>query len=50
VLSDADLRAVGARRPTTMSELARCRGFGPTKLERYGDELLAVLEQLPYPG
>jgi DNA helicase-2/ATP-dependent DNA helicase PcrA len=49
VLSDADLRAVGARRPTSMTELARCRGFGPTKLERYGDELLAVLEQIPQP-
>jgi DNA helicase-2/ATP-dependent DNA helicase PcrA len=50
VLSDADLRAVGSRRPRTMAELARCRGFGPAKLERYGDEVLAVLEQLPYPG
>jgi DNA helicase-2/ATP-dependent DNA helicase PcrA len=44
VLSDADLRGVAARRPRTMAELRQCRGFGPTKLERYGDELLAVLE------
>ena len=44
VLSDADLRGVAERLPRTMAELRQCRGFGPTKLERYGDELLAVLE------
>ncbi|HEY2428779.1 MAG TPA: ATP-dependent DNA helicase UvrD2, partial [Acidimicrobiales bacterium] len=44
VLSDADLRGVAQRRPATIEELRGCRGFGPTKLERYGDELLAVLE------
>jgi len=44
VLSDADLRGVAQRRPATIAELAQCRGFGPTKLERYGDELLAVLD------
>jgi DNA helicase-2/ATP-dependent DNA helicase PcrA len=44
VLSDADLRGVAERMPRTMTELRQCRGFGPTKLERYGDELLAVLE------
>ena len=44
VLSDADLRGVAERMPKTLAELRMCRGFGPTKLERYGDELLAVLE------
>jgi DNA helicase-2/ATP-dependent DNA helicase PcrA len=44
VLSDADLRGVAERLPKTMAELRQCRGFGPTKLERYGDELLSVLE------
>lgn len=44
VLSDADLRGVAARRPCTLVELRQCRGFGPTRLERYGDELLAVVE------
>jgi DNA helicase-2/ATP-dependent DNA helicase PcrA len=44
VLSDADLRGVAERMPKSMAELRQCRGFGPTKLERYGDELLAVLE------
>ncbi len=34
-------------RPTTPAELAACDGIGPTKLERYGDELLALLEPFP---
>ncbi len=46
VLSDADLRGVGARRPATLAELRQCRGLGPTKLERYGDELLSVIDAL----
>jgi DNA helicase-2/ATP-dependent DNA helicase PcrA len=44
VLSDADLEGIAARRPTTLKELARCRGIGPLKLEKYGDEILAVTE------
>jgi len=44
VLSDADLRGVAQRAPATLVELRQCRGLGPTKLERYGDELLATLD------
>ena len=36
--------ACGGRR--RWSSCAQCRGLGPTKLERYGDELLSVLEQV----
>ncbi len=43
VLHDATLRELAARRPTSPGELATVRGLGPTKLERYGEELLAVL-------
>jgi len=43
VLHDATLHELAARRPGTESELAGVKGLGPTKLERYGDELLAVL-------
>jgi len=50
VLSDATLRDVAGRKPRSLVELRQCQGIGPAKLERYGDELLAVLEQLPYPG
>ena len=43
VLHDATLRELASVRPQTMNELAGVKGFGPVKLERYGDDLLAVL-------
>jgi ATP-dependent DNA helicase RecQ len=43
VLHDATLHELAARRPRSTAELAAVKGLGPTKLERYGDELLAVL-------
>jgi ATP-dependent DNA helicase RecQ len=43
VLHDATLRELAAVRPTTHDELAGIKGLGPVKLERYGDDLLAVL-------
>jgi superfamily II DNA helicase RecQ len=43
VLHDATLRELAALRPQTLNELAGVKGFGPVKLERYGDDLLAVL-------
>jgi DNA helicase-2/ATP-dependent DNA helicase PcrA len=46
VLNDAHLRGIALARPTTAAELAACDGIGPTKLERYGDEILAVLDQV----
>ena len=44
VLNDGELAGIAARRPTTMAELARCKGIGPTRLERWGDELLSALD------
>jgi ATP-dependent DNA helicase RecQ len=44
VLHDATLRELAALRPRTRGELAGIKGLGPVKLERYGDDLLAVLE------
>jgi RecQ family ATP-dependent DNA helicase len=43
VLHDATLRELASVRPRTLDELAGVKGFGPVKLERYGDDLLAVL-------
>ena len=43
VLHDATLRELAALRPRTLDELAGVKGFGPVKLERYGDALLTVL-------
>jgi ATP-dependent DNA helicase RecQ len=43
VLHDTTLDELAARRPSSTGELAAVKGFGPTKLERYGGELLALL-------
>ena len=43
VLNDSELVGIAAAQPTTLTDLARCRGMGPVRLERWGDELLAVL-------
>ncbi|HVE45479.1 MAG TPA: ATP-dependent DNA helicase UvrD2 [Acidimicrobiales bacterium] len=44
VLNDRYLRAVATRRPHTLKELRTVDGIGPTKLDLYGEEILAVLE------
>jgi DNA helicase II / ATP-dependent DNA helicase PcrA len=44
VFSDAYLEGIALALPSSLRELARCRGIGPAKLEKYGDDLLAVLE------
>ncbi|HXY45647.1 MAG TPA: ATP-dependent DNA helicase UvrD2 [Acidimicrobiales bacterium] len=44
VLSDAYLEGIALALPSSLRELARCKGIGPAKLEKYGDDLLAVLE------
>jgi superfamily II DNA helicase RecQ len=46
VLNDRHLLGIAAARPSSARELAACDGIGPTKLERYGDEILALLETL----
>jgi len=46
VLYDRHLRAIATRRPSTLAQLRTVDGIGPTKLELYGDEILAVLEAL----
>lgn len=46
VFTDATLRELASVLPRTEAELRRIRGVGPTKLELYGDELLALLAEL----
>ena len=41
IMNDVDLAGGASRRPGTLAELATCRGMGPIRLERYGDEILA---------
>ena len=43
VCDDAALHEVAARQPTSPDELARIRGFGPTRVARYADEMLAIV-------
>ncbi len=43
VLHDSTLHELAAIRPQTHGELAGVKGFGPVKLERYAEDLLAVL-------
>jgi DNA helicase II / ATP-dependent DNA helicase PcrA len=47
VFHDATLEEIARRRPATLPELARVKGLGPTKLERYGDDVLALVAARP---
>lgn len=43
VFHDSTLAEIASRRPRTLSDLRLVSGVGPAKLERYGQEVLAVL-------
>ena len=49
VLHDVHLDGIAVRRPKDLMELAACPGIGPAKLERWGDEILAVVEAVAGP-
>jgi superfamily II DNA helicase RecQ len=44
VFHDTTLAEIAEARPRSLPALRRVRGMGPTKLERYGEEILAVIE------
>ena len=44
VFHDSTLRAIAEAKPTSLAELARIPGVGTTKLERFGEAMLAVME------
>jgi superfamily II DNA helicase RecQ len=44
-LSDAHITDIAERDPDTAARLARCKGIGPGKLESYGEQILALLEE-----
>ncbi len=44
VFHDAVLHAIAAARPSSLGELAQISGVGPAKLERYGADVLALVE------
>jgi superfamily II DNA helicase RecQ len=43
VFHDATLASIADERPTNRAALATVAGVGPTKLERYADEVLAIV-------
>ncbi|HUP86149.1 MAG TPA: ATP-dependent DNA helicase UvrD2 [Acidimicrobiales bacterium] len=46
VASNALIRAIAERRPSSAKDLFAVHGMGPSKLELYGDEILAILDSL----
>jgi DNA helicase II / ATP-dependent DNA helicase PcrA len=44
VFHDTVLHAIADARPTSLGELSQIAGVGPAKLERYGSEVLALLD------
>jgi len=46
VFDDKTLRLVAAKLPTSEAGLLAISGIGPLKLDSYGDELLAIAEQM----
>jgi superfamily II DNA helicase RecQ len=44
VAHDTTLAEIADALPRSLPALRRIRGMGPTKLERYGAEILAVIE------
>jgi ATP-dependent DNA helicase UvrD/PcrA len=47
VFHNTTLAEIAERSPRTLAELGRVPGVGPTKLERYGDDVLATLSRAP---
>jgi hypothetical protein len=45
VFHDRHLQVIAGRKPRSVRELAACPGIGPTKLERYGDDVLDLVDQ-----
>jgi DNA helicase-2/ATP-dependent DNA helicase PcrA len=43
VFTDATLIAIAEARPRSMGELVKVQGLGPTKADRYGEHLLAII-------
>ena len=44
VFHDSVLQAIAAAQPASLGELSQIAGVGPAKLERYGEELLALVQ------
>ncbi|HEX7471489.1 MAG TPA: ATP-dependent DNA helicase UvrD2, partial [Candidatus Limnocylindrales bacterium] len=47
VAHDSTLEAIAEARPLTLPALRRVKGMGPARLEKYGEEILAITGPLP---
>jgi DNA helicase-2/ATP-dependent DNA helicase PcrA len=45
IFADTTLEAIATVLPASLDELGEVKGIGPAKLERFGDEILALVEQ-----
>src|SRR5690606_23117194 len=45
VLVDATLAGIAEVKPRTIADLARVRGIGPAKIDRFGQTLLAIVAE-----
>ena len=45
VFHNSTLAAIAGRKPQTLRDLATVPGVGPAKLDRYGDDVLSVLNR-----
>jgi ATP-dependent DNA helicase RecQ len=45
VINDRTLSAIARALPESRDELSQIDGIGPTRLERYGDEILALVRE-----
>jgi DNA helicase-2/ATP-dependent DNA helicase PcrA len=45
VLVDSTLESIAAAKPRTTADLARIRGIGPAKIDKYGPTLLAIVAE-----
>jgi len=43
IFHDSTIEAIAERRPRSIADLRRVPGVGPTKLDRYGEEIIAVV-------
>jgi ATP-dependent DNA helicase RecQ len=50
VLHDRTLLAIAGARPASLIDLRGIDGIGPTKLDQYGEEILAVLTEVGRTG
>jgi ATP-dependent DNA helicase RecQ len=48
IFQDSVLRDIAAAKPTSLPDLARVKGVGTSKLDRYGDEILNALREKPH--